>query len=55
MIKVVSTSQVPSAHSTCGIWTMPVKRAARRMFDSVNGSSRYAIPLARRYASSLPV
>ena len=41
------TSQLPSAHSTCGTWTTPVCRAARRMFASLNGSRRYGTPFAR--------
>ena len=40
MISVVSTSQLPSAHSTCGTCTTPVCRAQRRMFACENGSSR---------------
>ena len=40
MISVVSTSQLPSAHSTCGTWTTPVCCAQRRMFVCENGSRR---------------
>jgi hypothetical protein len=40
MISVLSTSQLPSGHSTWGTWTTPVYRAQRRMFDCENGSRR---------------